>query len=726
VLLRQDQLSVTLGESEVSLRVPAGQPGLAALAIGPAFELAPAADGLAGDLQTAASRALGANLATGLTNLWLVAPDGSTVGPASYWEPDRFDQSPRLAGDPAAETEGRHRRLDSADRQTLLLTASLRNGGPPIELLLRVDGQGRGLAVRIHPATRQLSLHEVTAGQPGPPIAGGPRSLQKPPLAGLQSLLREVLRAWLAGMLLLALGVLFTPLARLVLGPADWWSPPGAALLGAILLSLLVLVGSNWVATELHERLPHVQDSVAYLFQAQTFALGRLSVPLPPVPEAFAHEFILMRDGAWFSKYPPGFPVMLALGVLAGAPWLVSPLLAAGTIGLLYALGRLLYGGGVGLLAAVLLASSPFFLFMSGSYMAHPAGLFLTTAALLLAARTASTDSSLAPLLAGIALGWLFASRQLTGLAVAAPTVAWLIVARLQRGRSLGALRFLALGWSWPVIALLAYNRALTGNPLLNPFELWWEFDRLGFGPTVGLHGGHDLAGGLWNTYANFSLLERYLFGWPAYLTLAFAVLPFATGRARSGDWLCAGVAVSLMVAYLFYWADGIMFGPRYYYEASGVLALLTARGAVAAAEAASGSVRTRLRRRAPPGAMPFYLAVLLGLIVGNLVAVLPAQAYHQQGYNFVSGKRQAVVEAAGLPRALVLVPTTQPQAWWEYGSVFSANDPLLQRDVIYARDLGPATNQRTLAAFPDRAPYLLVDGRLLPLGSNGAPLERP
>jgi hypothetical protein len=130
------------------------------------------------------------------------------------------------------------------------------------------------------------------------------------------------------------------------------------------------------------------------------------------------------------------------------------------------------------------------------------------------------------------------------------------------------------------------------------------------------------------------------------------------------------------------------------------------------------------LRRRAPPGALPFYLALLLLLVSANLILGLPAQAEDQRGYNGVSGERQALVQAAGLGRALVLVPTSQWSAWWEYGSVFSANDPLLEREVIFARDLGPATNQRTLAAYPDRAPYLLADGRLRPLGPNGEPRD--
>src|SRR5207253_1022984 len=49
--------------------------------------------------------------------------------------------------------------------------------------------------------------------------------------------------------------------------------------------------------------IPHVQDDVAYIFQARIFAHGRSWVPTPPGPEFFANGFIEMFDGRWFTKY---------------------------------------------------------------------------------------------------------------------------------------------------------------------------------------------------------------------------------------------------------------------------------------------------------------------------------------------------------------------------------------------------------------------------------------
>ena len=137
--------------------------------------------------------------------------------------------------------------------------------------------------------------------------------------------------------------------------------------------SSLALLATLLIANTVLERLPHVQDSITYLFQAQTLAQGGLTAAAPALPEFFEQEFLLVRDGHWYGKYSPGFPALLALGVLLKQPWLVNPILATLTIPLLYGLGVSLYGRGLGRLAIVLVLFSPFFLFMSGSMMAHPA-----------------------------------------------------------------------------------------------------------------------------------------------------------------------------------------------------------------------------------------------------------------------------------------------------------------------------------------------------------------
>jgi 4-amino-4-deoxy-L-arabinose transferase-like glycosyltransferase len=142
-----------------------------------------------------------------------------------------------------------------------------------------------------------------------------------------------------------------------------------------LILCILAFAITAAVAYFAFERLPHLEDEVAYLFQARTMALGRLTVPTPEVEQAFWVPFVLDYQGQRFGKYPPGWPGILAAGVLAGLPWLVNPLLAALSLYLIYRLGKTLYDERVGLLAAALGLTSPLFLVLSGSYLSHLASL---------------------------------------------------------------------------------------------------------------------------------------------------------------------------------------------------------------------------------------------------------------------------------------------------------------------------------------------------------------
>ncbi|MGA7670946.1 MAG: hypothetical protein WBW04_11040, partial [Nitrolancea sp.] len=92
------------------------------------------------------------------------------------------------------------------------------------------------------------------------------------------------------------------------------WRPgPGLLVLFICLISFLA---SAWVSTNVFDRLPHVEDDVAFLFQAKTIASGHLLATPPQSPIFFQIPFVIIRDGHWFGKYPPGYPMVLAIGVL--------------------------------------------------------------------------------------------------------------------------------------------------------------------------------------------------------------------------------------------------------------------------------------------------------------------------------------------------------------------------------------------------------------------------
>lgn len=400
-----------------------------------------------------------------------------------------------------------------------------------------------------------------------------------------------VLRAWLVGLSLLALVTALAPLGRWLGGSGGWLVPPGA---GLVVLALLAAAGALlplWLGAGASASRAGEADGL--IRQARGLLEGHLGSP---------------TAGAGFVG--PGYLTLLALGELAGAPGLVSPLASGLTVLVVAMQGRRVFGAASGLLAGLLLLTAPAFLAGAARLGPDPVVLLLVCLGVLLVTRAERGEGSTAPALAGLCLGWLIATDPSVGLAGGAVAVAWLGIGRLRRGRGLGVLVPLLLAACWPVLGLLAYNRAATGTPVL-------------VAPGTG-------SGGDW--LAALIALQRLLFGWPRSLSLAFALLPFGTGRARAGDWLHAVVAVA--VGATLAWPGGTapagagvagLAGPTY--ATLGCLALLTARGVVAASEATSAFVPSRLRRRATPSTAPLFVALVLVLAAVSLAATVRGQA---------------------------------------------------------------------------------------------------
>lgn len=513
-------------------------------------------------------------------------------------------------------------------------------------------------------------------------------------------------------------------------------------LLGLAALPFLAFGLAIFVSVDAFDRVPHSEDELAYLFQARTLAQGLLYAPAPALPDAFEAPFIVVHDGRWFGKYPPGFPALLALGVLADLPWLVNPLLSSLAVALVYLAGRRLYGEGTALVAALLAATSPFLAFQAGSMLSHVAGLVWAMLLLLGFESARRRASALAALGAGAALGALFITRPLTGVAIGAPYLAWAVwMAAGDRGRRRLPI-FMAAGAIPFVVAFLAYNSITTGHPLRTGYELWWPYDRIGFGAGMGHIGGHTPAMGLRNSYENLRDLSSYLFGSPWWLSLVPAAIALfwalfgwvvasskAHGLRRAGvqrrvawpgepagwDLLNGMVVACLVAAYAAYWATGALYGPRYYFEALGALALLSARGLGLMV----GAGASLLERAGPAKDAARSLStrivgpVVLAIVVYGMGVFFPAQATQFRGWYGIDGHGPRLAREAGATNALVFV---QWGSWTDYAPFFAQNRPTLDGEVVYARDRGLFENARLMALYPDRSYYLFSGDRLVRL----------
>jgi hypothetical protein len=234
--------------------------------------------------------------------------------------------------------------------------------------------------------------------------------------------------------------------------------------------SLLIGVGlaGALVAVWILRAFPNSGDEYAYLFEAKTFLAGRLGNPLPPLPALFAHYYMFFLNGKWVAGYPPGWPLLLAAVMgLRLPPWFAAPLCGGVLLFVVVKLGQKRDGALGGLLAAALVALSPFFLFNAGSYFdnlpAAAVGLLFCWAALEFLARPRWANA----LAAGLALGLLGLIRSQDALLFGLPFAGQFL---LQAGRrhyrlvpavALAGLPFLA--------TLLLYNHAVFGSLVPDP-----------------------------------------------------------------------------------------------------------------------------------------------------------------------------------------------------------------------------------------------------------------
>jgi hypothetical protein len=254
-------------------------------------------------------------------------------------------------------------------------------------------------------------------------------------------------------------------------------------------------------------------------FATLSTSLGRAVTPL---------GYTLGRTpGVLIPTYPPGLPLAMALGSIVGGPhgvYFVVPLLAGLAVWLTYLLGARVAGRAAGATAALLLASSPIFIFQSFQPMSDvPA-----TTWWLLSWALAVTPATWAAAAAGAAASAAVLTRpNLVPLAVVVALVAASSPPRWRRAA------FFAAAFVPGCVAIGVLNVSLYGSPL-----------RSGYGPLDSLFA--------WN---NVIANARNYSSWLLDLQSPAILLALAAPLVTRVKWSAAMFAFSafLVVSYLFY-----------------------------------------------------------------------------------------------------------------------------------------------------------------------------
>lgn len=433
---------------------------------------------------------------------------------------------------------------------------------------------------------------------------------------------------------------------------------------------------------------PNSADEYSYLLSAQLFTEGRLWVPSPE-PREFFTLIHVINDGHYYGRYPPGWPLILSVGMLLNAPWLVNPVVGMLTLVLIHRMARENFsreGANAALYAA---AGNPFLIFNSASYFSHPSCLLFMTLFAYTSLRCLKEPSVRVPyLLMGASLGAAFLIRPYTSLALALPFGAWLLFNSFRTHQLHSLLKGLLLSvvpFTILFTTFLVYNDLQTGRPLLQPFLKYNPSDT----PFLITWGWRKFL------YYKWYLPLRELILWiPLSLPLLIAFfVPRETRRDARAVLLLTSL-VSLFIAYLFFQgAGGNRYGPRYLYEASFAVFILI------------GCVIVRWKR--------FALAMLLVIVCLNVYWFVKKTTVHAAQ---VRGRMNVydIVKHQQISNAIVFLKTgsgTMPR------EDLTRNGIHFDGAVLYVIDLGDR-NSELLRAFPGRHAYVYQYERRTGTGS--------
>lgn len=456
-----------------------------------------------------------------------------------------------------------------------------------------------------------------------------------------------------------------------------------------------------------YQRHPHVPDEVQYLFQSRYLAQGKIAIDVPPVHRAFENYLTTASPQGWYSVVPPGWPAVLAIGAAVGAEHWVNPLLSGANLLFMAILLHGWYGRRTRQLGVLLLAASPWQLFLGMSYMPQSATLAAALLAALGVERARRTDQAVWAWLAGGALGFLAIVRQLDALIAALAMGLWAIGVGARR-LPFPATAGLVVGAVAVAVVLLPYNAHFTGRgsrfPIMEYNDRYYApgANDYGFGANRGMgwaldpRPGHDAIDGLINTNLNLTATQVELFGWGAG-SLGFVAFLLLGARLDRTDRALLGVMAIVWAAYFAnYFSGGPDFGARYWYLALPPLLALTVRGMLAF-DALTGADRRM-------GTVMAGVATAVAL-----VTFVPWRATDK--YFHFRGMRPDIRQLArdhAFGRALVVVNGNDHP---DYASASTYNPLAWTAAVpIYAWNRDAETLTELRQAFPDR-PLWILDG---------------
>lgn len=252
---------------------------------------------------------------------------------------------------------------------------------------------------------------------------------------------------------------------------------------------------------------PRIIDATTYFLQGRAFSHGDFAWPVGEPSASFRGRFLIHRElapgaGVMGGIFPPGYPMLLALGFGMGAPMVVGPAIAAAIVVATYRLARTLAedslgkDAGAGAHVEAIARAAALLSLFCGALRYHTADTMAHGATALGVALALDAALRRRALVAGLVIGAVVATRPVSAAPVAV-VAAWLL-ARASRREGSGpssarSLVTLAAGTLPGVLLLLGAQHAVTGAWLTSSQRMYYALSdgpagcfRWGFGAGTG------------------------------------------------------------------------------------------------------------------------------------------------------------------------------------------------------------------------------------------------
>ena len=449
--------------------------------------------------------------------------------------------------------------------------------------------------------------------------------------------------------------------------------------------------------------MPHIQDSVDYLVMAQNLKSGKWHSEMPEHYEFFKFLYMIPDGEKFYSMFLPGFSFFLVPFVILGFPVIANPLLTALNVYLTGMIAKKLFDEKIAVISMQFALMSSFLIVMGGTFMAHSFCAVMTLSAIYFYILSLEKDTWKYPLLTGAAIGWLMLIRPQNAVFIALPLAlhALLNIRNdfvFKNGLKTVAAFIPFFGF------LMFYNWMYTGNPFIFKQDIYFNYSepatmchRFGIGsgcpysnwiemPKEGLTWSHAVL----VSFRRLSPLIMNLFLHP--LTIIFIYIAFLFAKKQSDIKLLSSLFIIFLftfAGYFFFYFDGNVFGPRYYYETSFLLVIIIAYGFMQT----EGHVRV----------------IAVSLVISGFIfqsAVIVPELYHsyKNGFWDIDAKLGEAVKEKGIQNAIVFV---SPKHLYGSGFALMDHSDIDKNSVIYGRDLGEKQNSRLMGKYPHRSYYL-------------------